>query len=323
MDSTRSVTEVFKYAFVPADLTSAIAILEASTSGGLERDALRLSAEAHFAAGTSKEFREQQDKILNEYLVSRGGTAGTFPGMASAVEIVVLQLPSQSNNFVGISLYCDQNGKLKNLELNTRATSLVQACGHANQIFGDAFIGRYYDNEEFPWERRDFVFEDMQSDAAWVIEARNRNQGKNAATAYSTSSVLQNMLNSNNTAMINDAPKSTTMARTDFVADQPIDDNLTWSQTSDEVEIRLKLNKDVKKSDLAVKLQSKKLQITVKNDSSLTLTHPVFGIEGSPLSNSIDPDSSAWTLEKSSAGDVIVVFTLAKSKPVQWPAAFA
>lgn len=319
--SVSSLMEGFTYAFVPVDLTSAITIHEASTSGGLDHDALRLAAEAHFAAATTAEFREQQDKIMNDYIVSKGGKAGTFPKLSSSVEIVVLQLPTRDNGYIGVSMYCDQNGKMKNFELNSRATSLVQACGHANQIFGDTFIGRYYDNEEFPWERRNFSLEDLNSDAPWVIEAKSRNQGKSGG-AYSTSTVLQNMLNSNNTAVINDAAEPTRMARTAYVEDAKIDDHLTWSQTGEEVELKIKLSTDVKKADLAIKMHSKKLQITVKNNPSLADSNPVFG-PGAVFWNTIDPDSSAWTLERTSAGDVVIVFTLAKANAVQWPNIFA
>ena len=321
MSTAGGLASTFKYGFIPVDLTSSIKIQDASTEGGLERDALRLAAEAHFAAATSTEFREQQDKIMNDYLVSRGGTAGSFPGLSSAVEIVVLQLPTRDNGYIGVSMYCDQNGKLKNFELNTRATSLVQACGHANQIFGDTFIGRYYDNEEFPWERRDFDYSDMNSDATWVAEAYKRNQGRPSG-AYSTSTVLQNMLNSNNTAVINDKAEPTRMARTAFTDDAVIDDHITWSQTGEEVELKLTLPTETKKTDLAVKIQPKRLQIVVKSDPSLADTNPVFGA-GAALWGNIDSDCSAWTIEKSSTGKVVVVFTLAKANSVEWPKVFA
>lgn len=321
MASASSLAETFKYAYVPTELTSAINIQEASTSGGLERDALRLTAEAHFMAATTAEYREEQNKIMNDYLVSKGGTPGNFPGLSSAVEIIVLQLPRPDNGYIGVSMYCDQNGKTKNFELNTRATSLAQACGHANQIFGDVFIGRYYDNEEFPWERRDFDFSDMRSDAPWVIDSKNRNQGRSSG-AYSTSTVLQNMLNSNNTAVVNDAAEPTVMARTAYVEDAPIDDNLVWSQTGEEIELKVKLTKEVKKSDLSVKMQSKRLQITVKNDASFAETNSVFSASGASFWSAIDPDSSAWTLEKAPTGETMVVFTLAKGRAVQWPQVF-
>eukprot|EP01033_Poteriospumella_lacustris_P002320 gene2320-1696_t len=81
MSTAGELASTFKYGFIPVDLTSSIKVQDASTEGGLERDALRLAAEAHFAAATSAEFREQQDKIMNDYLVSRGGTAGSFPGV--------------------------------------------------------------------------------------------------------------------------------------------------------------------------------------------------------------------------------------------------
>lgn len=310
----------FSYVFIPADLTTPVTVQVASKDGGLENDALRKNAEGHFSSSTSSEFREQQDKLVNDMFAAKGVTAqGSYPGLAASVEIIVLQLPYAGNGFVGVSMYCDQNGKLKNLDLNTRASSLAQTCGHANQVFGDAFIGRYHDDENFPWDRLDFDITDMSSDAAWVADARARNSGK----SYSTSGVLQNMLQSNNTAVINDAPEPTTMARNAYSGDSTIDEHLQWSQTGEEVELKVKLSADVKKTDLAVKIQSKKIQITVKTDASLAESNPIFSTNGAALWGGVDTDCSAWTLEKNSSGNVVVVCTLAKSKQVSWPQIFA
>jgi hypothetical protein len=317
------ITGTFSYVHIHADDTLPISLLTASKEGGLEKDELRLFAERYFSQFSSSSFVNEQKKMLNELSQAQGGNVGdSFSGLPASVEIVVLQLPCAANGFIGVSLYCDQSGKLKNMEINKRASSLCGACAHANVIYGDAFIGRYHDDESLPWERLDFTLDDLNSDSAWVEDAKMRNAGK----SYSTSGVLQNMLNSKNTAMINDDPYANLPnPRTVDTTDKKLNDYLTWSQTSEEVEIKLRLSREVKKSDIQVKLQSKKIQILVKNnqlpiDESLSTTSvgQLFTAAGAVLGGSIDADCSAWTLEKTTGGEILLVFTLAKAKEVTW-----
>jgi hypothetical protein len=315
--------EHFSFVFIPADLTSAISVHSASRSGGLEQDALRLASEAHFASNTTSEFKGEHDKMINDMFQSKGLKAkGSYSGLAASVEIIVLQLPTASGGFIGVSMYCDQNGKLKKLELNTRASSLCQSCGHINQIYGDIFVGRYHDDESLPWERLDFTLDDMNSDSTWIREARAKNEGRSSG-AYSTSGVLQNMMKSDNTAVIN-GDNADYEQKMKELGDYTESEYLQWSQTSDEVELRIKTGQDIKKGDITVKIHAKKVQIEVRNTSAIlndasSAASQIFSPAGAELYSTIDPDCSAWTLDRSKNGDVTIVCTLAKAREARWP----
>lgn len=318
----------FAYVYVPADNTISVSQHSADKAGGLERDALRLTTEKHFSQYVPSTFVEDQEKVVSEILQAKGVDnnpemiKASVQNMAGAVEIVALLLPCLENGFIGVSMYCDQNGKTKNLPLNPRATSIAQCCGSQTQVFGDAFFGRYHDDESLPWARLDFTIEDLRSDASWVKESAKRNQGRQMG-AYSTSGVLQNMLNSQNTAAITgDTPSITKgtvseINETEFIA---------WTQNKEEMEVRIKLPVAmIKPSELDVKIHSKKLQVLMKSGAKIgevTASNPVSQIVqvgGAELYGSVDPDCSAWTLDKSKAGEVTVVVTLAKNQEANWP----
>ena len=73
--------------------------------------------------------------------------------MKACVFISARRTPAEG--YIGVSLYCDGTGKVKNLPVNVRASQLAQACGHANLVvFGDCYLSRYYDNEAEEWMRR-------------------------------------------------------------------------------------------------------------------------------------------------------------------------
>lgn len=317
------INDQFTFIFIPNDLTSSITVHSASKSGGLDHDALRLASEAHFASNTTSKFQGEHDKMINDMFQSKGlKSQGSYSDLAASVEIIVLQLPTASSHFIGVSMYCDQNGKLKKLELNTRASSLCQSCGHINQIYGDVFVGRYHDDESLPWERLNFTLDDMNSDAPWIREARSRNEGRSTG-AYSTSGVLQNMLKSENTAVIN-GDNADYEQKVKELADHTESEYLKWSQTSDEVELRIKTGQEIKKSDITVKIHAKKIQIEVRNTSAVlndssSAASQIFSPSGAELFSTIDPDCSAWTIDRSKNGDVTIVCTLAKAREARWP----
>jgi len=316
-------TGTFTFVYIPSDLSSAITVQSASKSGGLESDALRLASESHFASNTTSEFRAEHDKMVNEMFDSKGMKAqGSYPGLALSVEIIVLQLPTVENGFTGVSMYCDQNGKLKKLDLNSRASSLCQSCGHLNQIYGDVFVGRYHDDESLPWERLDFGLDDLNSDASWMLDAKRKNEGR-ASGAYSTSGVLQNMLKSDNTAVIN-GDFADYRQKVKELGDHVETEFLEWSQTNDEVEVRIRTGQNINKADIAVKMQAKKLQVTIRNataswSDSSSAASKILSPTGAELYSTIDPDCSAWTIDRSKHDDAVIVFTLSKVREVRWP----
>lgn len=317
----------FSYVFVPCDVSTSISARVGNKSGGLENDDVRQSAESHFAGIVPENFQQVQEDALNAMLKEKGVTnpqmaKASAAGMAGAVEIVTLLLPCPDNHYTSVSMYCDQNGKNKGLPLNQRASSIAKVCGHSGEIYGDVFFGRCMDDESKPWERLDFTLEDLSSDAAWVKEAQQRNKGKSLG-GYSTSGVLQSMMNSNKTSVIDGNAPVVHPGTTQDVAETEF---ITWTQNKEEMEVRVKLPvSNVKSSDLDVKIHSKTLQVLLKSGQKIAETTGNGNIDkiiqkgGGELWSAVDPDCSAWTLDKTKSGEVFVVCTLAKNVEQQWP----
>eukprot|EP01024_Parvocaulis_polyphysoides_P031106 TRINITY_DN28197_c1_g1_i1.p1 TRINITY_DN28197_c1_g1~~TRINITY_DN28197_c1_g1_i1.p1 ORF type:complete len:301 (-),score=45.16 TRINITY_DN28197_c1_g1_i1:233-1135(-) len=90
-----------------------------------------------------------------------------------AVESVNLLSNTPSNKFIGINMYVDDEGLIKGLPLNVRATSLAQTCGLAIHVYGDAFLARFMDSDA-EFERMDFTLSEVSSSAEWVQLAKKQ-----------------------------------------------------------------------------------------------------------------------------------------------------
>ena len=109
---------------IPCDAAEAAQEKLFPRDGGLAADALRLHADSYF--------RTQS-----------GGGALTDVG----AEIIVVSLPCAENAFVGVSLYCGRDAQASGQAVNVRATSVLNVSGHKNVVYGDAYMGRYLDDE--------------------------------------------------------------------------------------------------------------------------------------------------------------------------------
>jgi hypothetical protein len=179
----------FVFVHIPCASGDALTELTGDVSGGLENDDVQLYAKRLLAV--------------------------------DMVNICSLGLPSPRTSYIGISMYSHCDGKDSGLEINSRATEIAQACGHLSTIvYGDAFLSRYYDNEDEEWKRLDFHISEADLSSEWIQEVSRMNQGKNMSS-YTTGGTLQQIL-------------------TNSQAAQPIqetDERIKWSQTSDEVEV--------------------------------------------------------------------------------------
>lgn len=85
----------------------------------------------------------KQIALINQYLES------------NAYEIVPVQMPMRKTKFIGTSLYIDDSGQFKGLEINTRASKIAQ-----REIRGDAFLLSNHDDPALEnWERVDTTLE--------------------------------------------------------------------------------------------------------------------------------------------------------------------
>lgn len=188
----------FLYVFIPSNEDENLRELVGDVHGGLENDDVQLSAKKH----------------LN----------------IDMVNICSLGLPTVATNYIGVSMYSHCDGKECGLAINSRATEIVQACGHLSTIiYGDAFLSRYYDNEDEPWRRLDMKLSEAHISSEWIEQVARMNKGKNMST-YTTGGTLQQLLSNSLNAQVSSPPTTIETASN-------VNDIVQWSQTSDEVEV--------------------------------------------------------------------------------------
>lgn len=326
----------FVYVLIPCANTSPLEELTASKEGGLEADELQKYAKSRFYFDSSVEdkkalLRSQlKDQGINPDKINPSIMASVEDRDAGGnVEIVSVLLPTPKTQYIGVSMYSDGNAAVKHLPINERATALLQYCGINNvAVLGDAFIGKYYDNEEFPWERRDLCLSDVCdsltgaiSKDSWLCStAAACNAGKDMSK-YTTSGQLQNMLNN---SAANNQPLSTSPSA------------IVWTQTDEEVELSLPVPLGTTTKDIQIKfsrqqllcrvitwdrvLQSHRIDALTESDESLrTVLLAMQGSTPMPLYDAIQSSECTWTIDKghtakiSSVDCVYVTLTMTKS----------
>ena len=243
----------------------------------------------------------------------------------------MLSLPCKDNEYIGVSIYCDRNGQSSNKPINKRVTSLAAFCQHKTSIYGDAFIGRYHDDERYEWKRLDFSLSDMKSEAAWVLQTQKMNRGKNMG-GLSTSGQMHKIINNQPAAAATAAAGGTgggesitappVFDMTPAVPAASIGGNTTWSDTGDDIEVTIRLADSVKKSDLSIAVRSTSLQFSCKDptiDATTLFRDPTdlnpidTQILGSDeLAHMVDASTSTWTMERTKTMGLHVLFTLCK-----------
>ncbi len=295
---------MFKFVFIPCSESEPIETREESKAGGLSEDYLAKQAKEYFHTQSngaarakaldeaSPEERKQiAQNIRNQYSSSDNAAAKAQvdkmddemllslvkASEASATcEITALTVPTVLNSYRGVSMYGDDNAKNRNLPLNTRATAILQACGHqSNSIHGDVFVGRYHDNEaEDIWERVDFTEDEIQGDLGskdWIKTAREKGGGGGVGTAAASLSGM--MSGSSNEGQEN---------------------GYKWSQTEDEVELRFAVAPGTKAKYCKVKFARNALKVTVAGQTLCDgKTWGAVAVDESTYTIQDDPDSDS------------------------------
>ena len=152
-------------------------------------------------------------------------------------------------------MYGNDQGRTRDLPFNKRATTLLKACGHGlppdtsnedeklSGIYGDVFVGRCIDNEmKDVWERFDFTAEEAEGNLdnkEWCRTVRTKavGGGRGSGTpAASLSGLMGNALK----------------GRSDTSSEKK-ENGYTWSQTNDEVEIKISVASCTKAKYVKVK----------------------------------------------------------------------
>jgi hypothetical protein len=254
----------YTFVRIPADTSAPIEEITADKSGGLTNDSLVGYAKKYF-----------------------GGTGGFC-------NIVAVTVPMATNGHLACSMYTAMDAD--NSVNNARASALLVACGGtATTVRGDAFFGRVHDDENADiWERQDFTLADADPSAAWCRQAR--------ASGRAPSSSLQNMLQS---SMGSGTSHSSNKPPPAIISDPSLNPNAVstygmnggeavqeswggqWTQTGEEVEVRIAIDHDVTAKQCQVKFGRTKLKVTIAN---------VVRCEGI-LFDPIDVDESTYTIQ--------------------------
>ena len=181
MSSTNEGND-FQYVLIPAEQSEQIKQLKASKEGGLADDFLVKNAKNYFfernggivrekaldsatpeqKVALAKQLREQYTSSSDERYAKVAEMDDenllqiVRSSQASATcEISALTVPTQTNEYTAVSMYGDDNARLRDMPFNTRGTDLMRACGYSLPtvadendgklpgVYGDVFIGKY------------------------------------------------------------------------------------------------------------------------------------------------------------------------------------
>lgn len=308
---------MFHYVFIPADKSRNIEQRSATKDGGLENDALRRSAEEHFQENPEEIDTVSEKRATADALVQQGMESSkiceimeTIGGrrIGSNVEIVTVAIANDANKFIGVSMYSDGHVAFKpKAPINQRASKLLRNCGHDTDVKGDAFVGRAFDDEREEWVRLDFLLSDLDDSESWISETKVANSGRNMG-AYRTSGAMQKIIqpgvDSNDTILQSVASSDNSFQ--------------SWSQTSDEVEVRFELAFELNAKLLMVIISSTSVSITLKSGEHLANVGLKFqDPAGAVLYGRIVKDDSTWSVSVE-GGIKVLCLTLVKADSSNW-----
>ena len=201
-------------------------------------------------------------------------------------------------------MYCDGSATLKKCAVNTRATAIAQQCGLQNTaVIGDAYIGKCYDNEEYPWERVDISIMDVcgvpdgsaiNSSSSWLItQACVYNKGKNMSK-YSTSGQMQQFLHANSSSKTN-PPAITSDSALTSTNTASASSRVQWTQTDEDVEVTIAVPGHITAKEVAVKFQANSISIAI----------PALGAAG----EGVEAEDGVYSRILTSAGQPIKLYS--------------
>lgn len=243
------------------------------------------------------QLQQRTGKDLGEMTSTGKMSGGALDSLlaATSVEIFPVMMPTKDTNFEGISVYLDDKGVAKNLEVNSRMSGIVQACGYPQQTFrGDCFLGRIFDDTEDEWRRINIGLKDVHTDADWVKMTKKQRSGRSANDMTSMADKFGAM-----------NPAHITPNTIEDKEDKGETDQYCWRQTADEVEITFKKEGLLKgdKSKVKVTFARCHLKVEAKGETLIDVD----------LKLPIQPDECLWTLS-----DGVLQVTLSKGSEVNW-----
>ena len=300
-----SKPEKFRYVFIPADTDDAIEVREFNQVD-LENDSFIQMIKKYFAVTNSETGLDKEllIKQMSDH-AKKDITESIDPEMLdrlisnTSVDILSIAVPSVENEFRGVSLYCDDKGRAKNLIVNPRAAGLANACGLIGQTFyGDIFLSRVYDDGEDHWFRMHFDMTDVSSDAEWVKRAAYQASRKLSSGPASLSGLADQFFkrtggSANQTAILDGSNQAAPVIQGEKGL-------YKWYQTEDDIEVTIPVSIEG--------LSIKDMSVNMKPKSLVVRLGDTVAVDGD-LFESIDTTESTWTYSKK---DRILQITLVK-----------
>lgn len=212
----------------------------------------------------------------------------------ASVETFTLVQPAPTNQYTSIVFYLDEVGMMKRLPLNTRASDYCSLAGYnpAPIFYGTIYIGRIQQKPRI----RNISFRlgpDTSFDALWLRSAMSEN--------------IQHQLEMNKHTGNDNNHRQVGVAGSD--GNVQIEDDYSWTQTEQEIEVVVLLPIDAISKHVVVKFQP--LQLTVLYDKEPKMSIPLF--------ERVDVDACTWTLEGGNSSNRRLVVTMEKLEEAYWP----
>lgn len=273
-----------------------------SAAGGLEADELQIYMREYFDKATAID-TDRSRAAVEQALLQQGTDPSTVDarllGQAGEikVEIKTLAPPSKTNGFIGVSMYCDANAVAKHLSINERATGIARRCGYNETVLGDVFLSRVHDDESQEWRRLDFIVQDVAADAPWLAQASEVNRGRNM-DAFTSSGTMANMAKGS--------------AETSDV-------ELSWTQTKEDVDVRVVIPAEYRAKDVKVLLKATHVQlgfpVALGPGKELELLQAAGGAE---LFSRVNVDESSWSIDGTGASRTLNISLSKGVEGLRW-----
>ena len=218
-------------------------------------------------------------------------------------------------------MYTDDKAKNKSLLLNVRATVLARACGHGEaQIFGDAFVSRYHDDEvKDIWKRINLSIEETLPTSQWC---KGGGGGLGKGSGSSMSSVMANMGKTEANGGVKKMGPGVGSAKPESVivsdGEQPVagqkaGQNHRWTQEPSEVELRIEVDKLVNAKNVIIKFSAKHLKVSVAKDV----------VVDAVLGGNVIIDECTYTIQDNIVNESRdLIITLGKANAKNWDACY-
>ena len=320
----------FRYVFVPWDETQAMEERVMVIPVGQEMECLLDTLRAHFRTAGARDGAHARDEAKQKEILRAQleGNVGDGRGplsddlMAAAMSMQMAQpvplLPgSKKTGFVHVNMYVDDRGISKGLPTNTRASMLSAEAGSPQQVLGDAFIARIFDDDD-GFKRLDFTLDECSSDAAWMKKAKALATDRQATVG----DVQRTMAELSGKGVVDLDAEAAPKAPTDPTQLPGPHQDFEWSQDDDEVTLKVRVPAHTTKTDVSCVFGpgSQKMSLQIKTLSEMEgKSMRVVDNEGDVdlLFQEIIPDESSWSLVTNS-GERAFEASLAKRHQLRW-----